>query len=101
MIKARIYKPSKNTMQSGRGKTKAWVLEYENNTARTPEQLMGWVSSGDTMNQVKLRFESQEDAIKFAKSKGLDYKVAEAQKRKVNPRNYGDNFKYIPHEEGA
>jgi len=100
-MKARIYKPSRNTMQSGRGKTKQWVLEYENETARTPESLMGWVSSEDTNNQVKLRFESEKDAIKFAKSKGLDYKVAKAQTRKTKPRNYGDNFKYIPYEEGA
>jgi len=99
-MKARIYKPSRNTMQSGRGKTKQWVLEYENDTARTPEQLMGWVSSGDTNNQVKMRFDSQKDAIKFAKSKGLDYKVASEQVRKTKPRNYGDNFKYIPVEEG-
>lgn len=87
-------------MQSGRGKTKQWVLEYENETARTPEQLMGWTSSGDTMNQVKMCFDSQADAIKFAKGKGLDYKVAAEQVRKTKPRNYGDNFKYIPYEEG-
>lgn len=87
-------------MQSGRGKMKQWVLEYENETARAPEQLMGWASSGDTMNQVKMRFDSQADAIKFAKSEGLDYKVAAEQVRKTKPRNYGDNFKYIPHEEG-
>ena len=101
MIKARIYKPSRNAMQSGRGKSKLWVLEYENETARVPEHLMGWVSSGDTMNQVKMRFDSKEDAIKFAKSEGLDYKVAAEQTRKTKPRNYGDNFKYIPYEEGA
>ena len=53
------------------------------------------------MNQVKMRFDSKEDAIKFAKSKGLDYKVAAEQTRKTKPRNYGDNFKYIPYEEGA
>ena len=99
-MRARIYKPSRNTMQSGRGKTKTWVLEYENDSARTPEQLMGWVSSEDTNNQVKLRFDSEKDAIKFAKSKGLDYKVTAEQTRKTKPRNYGDNFKYIPVEEG-
>ena len=98
-MKARIYKPSRNTMQSGRGKTKQWVLEYETQTPREPENLMGWVSSGDTLNQVKMKFDTQKDAIKFAKSQGLDYKVAEEQVRKTKPRNYGDNFKYIPHEE--
>jgi len=98
-MKARIYKPSRSTMQSGRGKTKQWVLEYENETARAPEPLMGWVSSDDTNNQVRIKFDSEKDAIKFAKNKGLDYKVIIAQVRKTKPRNYGDNFKYIPHEE--
>ena len=87
-------------MQSARAKTKSWVLEYENETSRAPEPLMGWVSSGDTMNQVRIHFDSKADAIKFAKAEGLDYKVAVEHKRKVKPRNYGDNFKYIPFEEG-
>ncbi|MFK7840424.1 MAG: ETC complex I subunit [Bdellovibrionales bacterium] len=98
-MKARIYKPSRSTMQSARGKSKDWVLEYENDTPRKPEPLMGWVSSDDTNNQVKMRFKSEKDAIQFAKSKGLDYKVIKAQVRKTKPRNYGDNFKYIPPEE--
>lgn len=87
-------------MQSARGKTKLWILEYENETSRAPEQLMGWVASGDTNNQVRIHFNTKEDAIKFAKSEGLDYKVAIAHERKIKPRNYGDNFKYIPFEEG-
>lgn len=86
-------------MQSGRGKTKTWVLEYENASARTPEPLMGWVSSEDTNNQIKMRFDTKEDAITFAKSKSLDYTITAEQIRKTKPRNYGDNFKYIPVEE--
>jgi len=58
-MKARIYQPSRNTMQSGRGKTKNWVLEYENDTARIPEPLMGWVSSDDTNNQVTIHFDKR------------------------------------------
>ena len=99
MIKARIYKPSRNAMQSGRGKTKDWVLEYENSTARKPEPLMGWTQSGDTLGQVRLKFDSLEDAQAYAEEQGIYYKVQTPAERKTKPRNYGDNFKYIPPEE--
>ncbi len=92
----RIYKPAKTTMQSGRGKTKSWVLEYEPATPRRPEPLMGWVSAGDTLNQVTLRFETKEDAIAFAERKGLSYTVEPEHQRRVVPRNYADNFKRRP-----
>jgi len=98
MTKARIYSQSKNTMQSGLGKAGQWVLEYVPQTARNPEQLMGWVSSGDTLNQVKLRFDSQEDAVAYAEKHALDYHVLAAHQRKVKPRNYGDNFRYFAEE---
>ncbi len=103
-MKVKIYKPAKNAMQSGRAglgaKTESWVLEYEPTSARTPESLMGWTQSGDTLNQVKLKFASADDAVKYAAGKGWDYTLLPAQGRKVKPRNYGDNFKYVPVEEG-
>ena len=92
----RIYRPTKTAMQSGRGGLKQWVLEYETQTPRRPEPLMGWVSSGDTLNQVRLRFATKEDAIAFAKRKGLDYTVTVDHERRVTPRNYADNFKPRP-----
>lgn len=95
-MKVRIYKPSKTAMQSGRAKTENWVLEYETTSARTPESLMGWVASEDTLNQVRINFPSQKEAISFAKNKGWDYTVSAPQEKIVIPRNYGDNFKYEP-----
>jgi ETC complex I subunit conserved region len=92
-MKVRIYQPSKNAMQSGRGKTHDWLLEYEIETPRRPEPLMGWISSGDTLNQVRLKFEKKEDAIAFAERKGWDYTVQEAHARRIRPRNYADNFR--------
>jgi|SRR4051794_4397061 len=92
-MKVRIYQPSKTPMQSGRGKTHDWLLEYEIETPRRPEPLMGWISSGDTLNQVRLKFETKEDAIAFAERKGWDYSVQEAHARRVRPRNYADNFR--------
>ena len=96
---ARIFRPAPNAMQSGRANSAEWVLEYELETPRRPEPVMGWVSSGDTLNQMKLRFETQEEAIAFAKKEGFDYAVELPHTRKVKPQSYLDNFKYIPPEE--
>ncbi|MCD8497897.1 MAG: ETC complex I subunit [Alphaproteobacteria bacterium] len=92
----RIYQPSKTAMQSGRSKTSCWLLEYELETARTPDTLMGWVSSGDTNNQVRLKFSSQAEAVAFAEKEGWRYTLVQPHQRRVKPRNYSDNFKYTP-----
>jgi hypothetical protein len=95
-MNVKIFKPSKSAMQSGHGKGEDWLLEYESETARKPEALMGWTESGDTLNQVSLKFVSLEDAVAFATRKGWNYTVLPPRSRKVKPRNYGDNFRYIP-----
>jgi hypothetical protein len=100
MIKnVRIYRPSRNPMQSGRTKTESWVLEYETPTPRKPGGVMNWTGSGDTLNQVKIKFPTSEEAVRFATGKGWAYQVQPAQDRKVLPRNYVDNFRYIPAQE--
>ncbi|MEE8271745.1 MAG: ETC complex I subunit [Alphaproteobacteria bacterium] len=95
-MQVRIYKPAKNAMQSVRGKTREWVLEFEQATPRRPEPLMGWTSAGDTLNQVCLRFASRDEAVAFAERKGLAYSVEPDHARRVRPRNYADNFKPRP-----
>ena len=97
-MKVRIYSPSKTAMQSGRGKTQAWVIEYETASARRPEPLMGWTASEDTLNQVQMHFATPDEAIAFAQKQGWEYTVATPQARIVTPRNYADNFKYVPPE---
>ena len=91
---ARIYKPSRNAMQSGKGKTKQWVLVFEPSEQRKIDPLMGYTSSGDTRTQVKLAFETQEAAEAYAKEKGIDYTVTtpHARKPNVRVRGYGENF---------
>lgn len=100
-MKVRIFKPSKTAMQSGHGKTDKWVLEYETSSPRVPESLMGWVSSDDTLNQVRLKFSTLKDAEAYAKVKGWDYTVTNPHERRVKPRNYTDNFKYVPPEKAS
>ncbi|KEP71336.1 ETC complex I subunit [Thioclava sp. BHET1] len=93
-MRARIYQPARNAMQSGVAKTKHWILDYVPADAREIDPLMGWTSSDDTQAQVRLRFSTREAAEDFAKEKGLDYVVSEPQKRHANVRmrGYGENF---------
>ena len=74
---ARIFKPAKNAMQSGRAKTKEWQLDYEPEQPRAIEPLMGWTSSGDMKQQLTLRFDTKEDAVAYCERKGIAYQVIE------------------------
>ena len=94
MARVRIYQPSKTAMQSGTAKTRAWVLEYEPATPREPDPLMGWASAGDTLNEVRLKFETPEAAVAFAKKRGLEYIVIAPKPRTIRPKSYADNFRY-------
>ena len=91
MRKAKIYLPTKTVMQSGKRKTKNWLLEYDvANTGINP--LMGWETSKDTMSEVKLEFSSKEKAINYAKKNNIDYYIVEPQKIKLIKKSYKDNF---------
>jgi len=90
----RIYKPAKTAMQSGEGRTREWVLEYEPEAPRQIDPLMGWTSSSDTRQQVRLNFETKEDAIAYATRNGLAYSVIEPTPRKPLRKSYADNFKF-------
>ena len=81
-------------MQSGTGKTKTWILEFEPEAPREVEPLMGWTSSGDMNAQVRLAFPTKEDAIAYAKRNGLPYRVMEPKERKPHGKSYADNFRY-------
>ncbi len=83
-------------MQSGRAKSNEWVLEYELASPRRPEPLMGWSSAADTLSQIRLHFATKEDAVAFAERKGMTYAVEPEHRRRVQPRNYSDNFKPRP-----
>ncbi|MFC2970221.1 ETC complex I subunit [Acidimangrovimonas pyrenivorans] len=93
-MRARIYQPAKTAMQSGTAKTHNWVLEFDPAAPRNLDPLMGWTSSADTQSQVRLRFETLEEAEDYAREHGLDYTVARPHQRKPNirARGYGENF---------
>ena len=90
---ARIYKPAKTAMQSGTAKTNLWFLEYEPESAREIDPLMGWTSSGDMNGQVQLKFSSKDDAVAYAERHRIAYQVFESQPRAARPKAYSDNFR--------
>jgi len=91
MKKAKIYIPNKSAMQSGRGKSIKWILEFETKDP-TKNPLMGWESSSDTLSELKLEFSSKTSAINYAKKKRIDYELIEPKERKVIKKSYADNF---------
>jgi hypothetical protein len=93
-MRARIYQPPKTAMQSGWAKTHAWVLEFLSSHARRPDPLMGWSGGGDTQTQVRLTFETRDEAVAYADRAGLIYDVELPQHRRIKPKAYADNFRY-------
>ena len=91
MKKAKIYKPTKTAMQSGSRNTKKWLLEFDTlNTGVNP--LMGWVTSKDTMSEVKLEFSTKEQAVNYAKKNNINYNIIEPKERKIIKKSYANNF---------
>ncbi|MDA1089190.1 MAG: ETC complex I subunit [Proteobacteria bacterium] len=94
MTEVRIYKPAKTAMQSGRRNAKRWVLEFEPASAKQTDSLMGWIGSSDTRGQVRLRFDSKEDALAFAQTNKLTARVQNPKPRRIKHKNYADNFSF-------
>ena len=81
-------------MQSGNANVKHWIVEYEPEETKTVDPLMGWAGSGDMRGQLKLRFDTKDEAIAYAERNALSYNIAEPNIRRVIPKSYSDNFKY-------
>ena len=91
MKKALIYKPSKTAMQSGVKKYDKWIVEFLTDKPGI-NPLMGWESSTDTFNSVKLEFKTKELAIEYSKKNKIDYELIESKYRKIIKKSYSDNF---------
>ncbi len=91
MKKAKIYIPTKTAMQSGRGKLKKWILEFETKDPSV-NPLMGWETSTDTLEEVILKFPSKDKAIEYAKKNNISFKVVEPKKKEFVIKSYADNF---------
>jgi hypothetical protein len=91
---ARIFRPSKNAMQSGKANTQGWILEFEPASALYPDRLMGWTQTSDTAGQVRLSFDTQEEAVAFARDHGLSFQMVDPKPTRRIIKAYADNFAY-------
>lgn len=94
MSKVIIYQPAKTAMQSGKAKTKRWILKFERVAPGRPDALMGWNTMPDTKQQIDLEFATREEAVAYAEARGLMYEVREPTAAKVAPKAYAENFAF-------
>ena len=92
--RAQIYQQPKTAMQSGRAGTQEWVLAFEPDSPQQPDPLMGWPGGGDSDMQVRLRFDTREEAEAFARQRGLNYQVELPRPLRFVPKSYSDNFRF-------
>jgi hypothetical protein len=91
---ARIYRPARTAMSSGQAKTHRWVLEYEPERPKSIEPLMGYTSSDDMRSQVRLQFDTKDEAVAYAERNGIPYQLFEAPTENSRPAiAYSDNFR--------
>lgn len=90
---ARIYQNQKNALQSGKALTHKWVLEHAPAEAKQADPLTGWAGSGDTRQQVKLTFPSQDAAIAYADKQGIAYTIITTPPKTLKLQAYADNFR--------
>ena len=92
---ARIFRPAKTAMQSGKGKTHDWVLEFEPSDARRADPLMGWTQTSDTeSSQVRLSFETKEEAVRYADQHAIPFQLIDPKPAKHILKAYADNFAF-------
>ncbi|MFI4973966.1 MAG: ETC complex I subunit [Caulobacterales bacterium] len=91
---ARIFRPARNAMQSGKAKTHEWVLEFEPASARVSDPLMGWTQSSDMNGQVRIPFETREEAVSYAQRHGISFELVEPKEPKRIVKAYADNFAF-------
>jgi hypothetical protein len=92
---ARIYRPAKTAMQSGKAKAQDWVLEFEPSDARRPDPLMGWTQTGDMEScEVRLTFESKDEAVRYAEDHGIAFQLFDPKPAKRIIKAYADNFAF-------
>ncbi|KAK0637113.1 ETC complex I subunit conserved region-domain-containing protein [Bombardia bombarda] len=96
----RIYKPAKPATQSGTWIGGRWRLDWDvlGKGHRWENPLMGWQSSGDSMQGTHINFKTKEDAIAFAEKQGYEYFVQEPNVRHIAPKAYANNFLYTPNK---
>lgn len=92
-VAVRIFRPTKTAMQSGRGRTHRWMVQFERDAPQVADPLMGWMGSRDTRPQLRLLFDTREEAIAYAERNGYSYTLQEPHAPALRPKSYAENFR--------
>lgn len=92
-MKFRIFRQTKNAMQSGKKNMQKWlILPIEEKSIRSINPLTGWVSAQNINSQFRFEFSSKEEAIKFAQESMFNYVVEEPKEPVMKQKSYAANF---------
>jgi hypothetical protein len=91
---ARIFRPAKTAMQSGKANTHEWRLEFAPASPRRPDPLMGWTQTTDTDGLVRLSFATREEAVAYAQKRAIPFEVIDPPETKRVVKAYADNFAF-------
>ena len=92
MKKVRIFTSNVGSSTYGKVEKMWYVKTISDNNYRHIDDLTGWISTENSENQFKLKFETKEAAINYAKEKGYQYTLQEDRELKIKPKSYADNF---------
>lgn len=96
MADVRIYKPSKNVMQSAPNAEDRWIVQYLGSKKYVTDPVMGWTSSSNVKTHMSMSFDTKEEAIAYCEKKNLSYEVSKPAKRKVQIRSYAAKLMQNP-----
>jgi hypothetical protein len=99
LVRARVYRRSPNPMQSGRAHTSAWIVEFEPQLKPGIDPLMGWTSSADPLQQVRMSFNSLDEALAYCRRQRLATDVEMPAPHRPKAKSYTDNF--LPFDGGT
>ncbi len=92
-MQVKIFKPTKNSMQSAIQKDQ-WVMQGKSKGKFPYDN--GWTSSDNMSDEINLVFSSKESAIDFATSNYFEYEVIEPPEHQIKKRSYAQNFTKKP-----
>jgi hypothetical protein len=95
MIQVRIFPKTKSAAQSGHANLGFWILEATGSIGSIRDLETAWNTTSDTLRQLRLEFQSLDDARTFADKHQLRYTIEDVKKASPRRRTYAENFRHV------